>query len=621
MNAAEIRQMEALENQRALENLGRQLAAGSDYLTHEIRMYVQFGDLRNYQNFWEEVNHTRSREVLEDLIRLKALPEEIEFIRKSKAYSDHLIKTEEQAMQAVKDKDFDEARKLVFGKYYQEQKGLIMGNIGEFQSLIEKRTSQAVQKAQNQTGFYMLATNTCLAVAGLLVLYALVNIVRRRMIVPLENLTRVMRNDPAGNLEFEASLPAVKDEIYELTAAFNKMISEIKIAKDNEISYIREKELAERASQAKSEFLSSMSHELRTPLNAVIGFSQLLQGCELERDQRIYADHILKGGKHLLVLISEILDFAEMETKGLNLELADVNLNKAVEDTLDSLYPLARDKSISLVNGIQDKAFWVKGDYTKLKQAVRNLVVNGIKYNNSGGKVILHAERIAPQKIQLVVEDTGIGIPEDKLGQIFEPFARLRLEPVTTEGSGIGLTVVKKILGMMRGKISVDSTLGKGSRFVIELEEGEAVGESEHASKAVHLKKTEDTPEDEKNQKLVLCVEDNPSNLELIERIISLMPDNIALVSATTGKQAVQEARLHRPDLILMDIYLPDMTGIEVVRQLKRDKATNEIPVIAISAYALESDRELARKVGIDIYLTKPLDFIQFTKALQTYLN
>ncbi len=386
---------------------------------------------------------------------------------------------------------------------------------------------------------------------------------------------------------------------------------------DDQTSDLKEaKEKAEKANHAKSEFLSKMSHELRTPLNAILGFAQLFSISKkdpLTDWQKQNIQHILKAGNHLLDLINEVLDLSKIESG--NLEVLDDNvlLSSLIEEVVFLVRPIGQQKNISVINeSPEGEKIWVRGDPVRLKQALLNLASNGIKYNNPGGLVKIGATT-KNDKVIVKVEDSGIGIPENKLQEIFEPFSRLEIESVPVEGTGIGLSITKKLVELMNGSLNVSSRLGEGSLFEIGLVPG-TEGQSENTATDEDEERLEHRTKEELI-KSILYIEDNPSNLALIKRILSIYP-NIRLFTAPEAKMGIDLARAHNPNLILMDINLPGMDGITALKQLKNFEETKEIPVIALSANAMQSDIKKAMQCGFEDYITKPVDVNLFLKAV-----
>ncbi|MBC7958037.1 MAG: PAS domain-containing protein [Cytophagales bacterium] len=379
-------------------------------------------------------------------------------------------------------------------------------------------------------------------------------------------------------------------------------------AKNAEVNR-REREVALSESQAKSEFLSRMSHELRTPLNAVLGFSQLLLiGKDmLPPPQRSKVAHIQAAGEHLLALIDDVLDLSSLESDQIKLDLQPVPLNEVVREALPMVEALARANGVTVHTARVDGV--LLADRTRLRQMLINLLSNAIKYNRPNGRVTVSSV-VGETEVTLHVQDTGRGMNEDQLSHLFEPFNRLGLEREGIEGTGIGLAVVKALATRMHGQLSVSSQPGLGSTFAVQLPRAQqaaqgAVAEPEAVAKPVaRVRKGS-----------LLYIEDNPVNVLLVEELIRMRP-GLTLESASTGLAGVALAANLLPDLILIDIQLPDIDGFEVLRHLKQQAATAHIDCIALSANAMPTDIARATAAGFSDYWTKPIDFSNFLAAL-----
>ncbi len=392
-------------------------------------------------------------------------------------------------------------------------------------------------------------------------------------------------------------------------------ITSMKVAEKGILSA---KEEAEKANAAKSDFLSRMSHELRTPLNAILGFGQLMgQDPEdpLTQSQENRLSEIIKGGKHLLELIDEVLDLSRIESNKITISIENVNLHDVFLQTLNLALPMAQQNNISVENKLQ-KDLFVQADPTKLKQVLLNLLTNAIKYNSENGSVVLDAYEIAQSRVCISVKDTGIGIPTKQYKSIFEPFNRLDRDQTEIEGTGIGLTISKKLMEKMDGSVKVTSEVGQGSIFILELLKGyELKVSSPSKENCLALPKFKPNRDEYK----LLYIEDNTANLTLVRQILKRRKD-ITLLTAPQAQVGIDLARAHVPDLILMDINLPEIDGIEAFRRLSILESTKHIPVIAVSANAMELDIKKALKIGFKAYIKKPFDLKKFMQTIDVYL-
>ncbi len=381
----------------------------------------------------------------------------------------------------------------------------------------------------------------------------------------------------------------------------------------------RSKEEAEKANRAKSEFLSRMSHELRTPLNAILGFAQLLEMSPLDRDKREAVGQILKAGQHLLGLINEVLEISRIEAGRLSLSPEPVLISAAIQETLDLLTPMAVRRNIMLRDEVgKDRRRHVVADQQRLKQVLLNLISNAIKYNSDDGTVTIAAEEIDGNRLRVKVRDTGPGVKVENQAKLFIPFERLGAEQTGVEGTGLGLALSKRLLEMMGGSIGVQNNPDRGATFWMELPlVQDPVEQLETVMPAVP---TPVAPASQQRQRIVLYVEDNLSNITLIEHIIVHRP-HVKLVAAMQGRLGLDLAREHRPDLILLDLHLPDISGEDVLHGLRQEAALQNTPVIVISADATRGRIERLQSMGVLDYLPKPLDIKRFLQLLDSCLN
>ena len=379
------------------------------------------------------------------------------------------------------------------------------------------------------------------------------------------------------------------------------------------------KSVAEKANLAKSEFLSSMSHELRSPLNAILGFAQLMEsGSPAPAPaQKESIEQILQAGWYLLALINEILDLALIESGKLSLSLEPMSLDEVLGDCQAMIEPQAQVGGIQVIFPQWSSPVYINADRTRVKQVFINLLSNAIKYNRVGGRVEVHSKVGAAGRIRISFRDTGEGLSADKLAQLFQPFNRLGQEDGVEEGTGIGLVVSKRLVELMGGEIGAQSTVGVGSVFWVELDAAFApsllcsVAEAPALVPVVALANAQ--------RRSLLCVEDNPANLMLVEKLMARRPD-IRLLTARDGARGIEIARAERPDVILMDINLPGIGGIQAMAILAQFPETRLIPVIALSANAMPRDIERGLEAGFFRYLTKPIRVTEFMDTLDTAL-
>jgi CheY-like chemotaxis protein len=380
--------------------------------------------------------------------------------------------------------------------------------------------------------------------------------------------------------------------------------------------------VAEKANQAKSDFLSSMSHELRSPLNAILGFAQLMESSSPAPtdSQKESIAQILQAGWHLLKLINEILDLSVIEAGRLSVSTEPVSLAEVLSECQAMLEPEAQQRGIGMTFPKFGSALFVSADRTRLKQVVINLLSNAIKYNKDRGTVVVACSTNTPGLTRISVADTGAGLSPDKVAQLFQPFNRLGQEAVGgVAGTGIGLVVTKRLVELMGGTLGVESTVGKGSVFWCELLSTlPLILEAETSEEAASRDKT--PPPIGLLQHTLLYVEDNQANMKLVEQIIARRFD-IRLLTAVDGQIGIEMACKEQPTVILMDINLPGISGVAAMEILRKDPATAHIPVVALSANANPSDIEMSLAKGFFRYLTKPIKIKEFTDTLNAALQ
>jgi signal transduction histidine kinase/ActR/RegA family two-component response regulator len=421
-----------------------------------------------------------------------------------------------------------------------------------------------------------------------------------------------------------SSFPAIIS-ITALRSDQGDLIGYLLIGTDNSVRKRGELQLNEavaaavEANRAKTDFISSMSHELRTPLNAILGFAQLVEsGTPVPTPtQKRSIDQILKAGWYLLELINEILDLAHIESGKLTLSGESVSLTEVLAECRAMVEPQAQQRRIGMLFARLEQPRFVQADRTRLKQVLINLLFNAIKYNKPGGHVTVECTLCPPDTIRLSVRDTGPGLTPTQLAQLFQPFNRLGQESGAEEGTGIGLVVTQRLVHLMGGVIGVDSTPGVGSVFWVELALVSAPQLAPHDAVPTDAPRPEARPGTPLHT--LLYVEDNPANLELVEQIVARRTD-LRLLGAADASLGIEFARVYQPEVILMDINLPGISGIEAMKILRADPSTAHIPIIALSANAVPRDIQRSLEAGFFNYLTKPIKVKQLMDALDAAL-
>ncbi|MDO8299109.1 MAG: ATP-binding protein [Lacisediminimonas sp.] len=453
-----------------------------------------------------------------------------------------------------------------------------------------------------------------------------------------EAITRVLREGKVTNYELTALARDGKETVvsYNATTFYDRdrtLQGVVAVARDvterklldhalqeNNVELESAKSAAEKANLAKSDFLSSMSHELRTPLNAILGFAQLIESGapKLTPSQKRSTDQILQAGWYLLELINEILDLALIESGKLMLTQEPMSLAEVMSECKAMIEPQALKRDISISFPHFEDPHFVRADRTRLKQVLINLLSNAVKYNRQGGTVVVSVGTKTPKRLRICVADSGEGLSPEKIAQLFQPFNRLGQDANTEEGTGIGLVVSKRLIELMGGTIGMESTVGKGSLFWIEIDLTKERQTADCAAEPVSVAAAS-VLADPKVYTL-LYVEDNPANLMLVEDLVARRLD-MRLLSASDGHSGIEIARAAQPDVILMDINLPGISGTRALEILAEDPATAHIPVVALSANAMPREIAQGLKAGFFRYLTKPIRVNQFMDTLDEALQ
>ena len=426
---------------------------------------------------------------------------------------------------------------------------------------------------------------------------------------PINRLKTITQRIASGELEQRVGIDR-KDEIGELAASFNAMA-------DNLQKAINE---ANSANEAKSMFLSSMSHELRTPMNSILGFAQVLKSdpvTPLTDAQNQCVELMLSSGNHLLALINDVLDLSRIESGRISISPEIFLLDTVIAEVVAIFESVARKGSIKVIDKTDKSGIYIETDRIRIKQVITNLISNAVKYNRKNGTVTIYYTFPDNDRVCLKIEDTGYGIPEEELSSLFKPFTRLGMETTNIEGTGIGLTITKRLVELLGGRIGVESVVGKGSTFFVDFkrtkEPSGAVQETKEALDIQHSYKPT-------SHKTLLCIEDNAANLVLVQNILKRRPF-IEFVGVVDAESGIELIRGKRPDVILLDINLPGMDGYEALRILKSSDDTKDIPVIALSASAMQNEVEKGKSAGFFHYITKPVNVSQFLHIVDTALK
>ncbi|MBT4770612.1 MAG: response regulator [Rhodospirillaceae bacterium] len=417
----------------------------------------------------------------------------------------------------------------------------------------------------------------------------------------------------------------VEKRTEEIKSTNSRLENEVIERKEAEVQFKAARIEAENANHAKSQFLSNMSHDLRTPMNAILGFAQIMQidpDSPLTSDQEEAVRQIIKAGNHLLALINEVLDLSKIESGDVALSMDIVNTGDILDECLDLSKPLADARNITIEDNTGGTGALpnIIADHTRLKQVLLNILSNAVKYNREGGRIFLNILDSALGSLRINITDTGPGLSDDDIARVFNPFDRLGAENSEVEGTGIGMTITRRLVEKMNGSIGVESVLGEGATFWVEFQTwGDVDNEVPEPAALLEMAELENMNSSAAISNVggvtILYVEDNPANVALMERVITHL-GACELICILNAESAVELAVSRQPDLILMDINLPGMNGFEALEKLRAREETKDIPVIALSANAMQRDIEKGRQAGFNDYIIKPIHIPTLTKIL-----
>ncbi len=648
-----------------LNKLGESLADASDYLTDEAREYAITGDIAHLYNYWYEIEQTKTRDrVIEKLTGYHLPEQEKERLEEAKSFSDQLITIETYSMKMIllsqnkSESDFEyndeikeyisnvmacelpegyseftpekmkgKAVEILYDNNYINSKHRIMSPINEFQDIINQRLNSEVQVSVQGQRHALILQIVCFAIAILLMGFILLSF-QYFYISPLKGYTNQLQAEQSDGRKTEVSeiriQPGGAYELREFGRIFNELscllFQEVEKSAKAEKRMRIAKEEAVKASHAKSDFLARMSHELRTPLNAITGYVYLLNETDLDYKQQRYCDSIQASSDSLLGLISDVLDFSKIESGNMVVDNTPFSPMDLIEDIYHIMENTAKQKGICLKLDIRsDMPAVVIGDALKLRQVLMNLVGNAIKFTEEGTVTVCAEVEKADEdiiNIKFTVEDTGIGIKESEQDTIFQPF--IQSEAGTTRkygGTGLGLAISKKIVEhCSKGKetLQLESKTGKGSKFFFSMP-------FVTGSRDQLIEEREEPEWGKNSDKVVLLVDDNKINIDVESEIISGF--GVRVVTAASGIEAIEYIKGHKADLIFMDIRMPDMDGYESSCKIRRLKNGKKVPIIALSADAVEGVREKVLSFGMNDYITKPLKPVKLKKIMQQYFQ
>ncbi len=650
------RQDKVEENRIKYKKLGECLADASDYLTNEVRMFAVTQDITHFYNYWNEAEVIMTREnVINELKDGNGPKREFELLRAAKYYSDMLMQREITSMQLVLrsidvtentykedemlskwirdvlnyDVDLrydeldsnlieDESVMMLYDSTYQEYKDYIMGNIEEFQEKMNTRLDKSVNEAKQGTSgatvlqIFLFSVALCI-IGGLLVL------IHRFYVNPLKNYTQLIVQEKKGAKDIFHLNPEGANETVDLGNAFNNLSeainNELNMRKIAEEKMRMEKEKAEKANMAKSNFIAQMSHELRTPLNAINGYLYLIEKTDITEEQKRYTNNISLASNNLLEMINNILDFSKMEADKLKLEYSEFDILNLLDEVQCVLENEAANKNLSFRIVTEDSVpNYLMGDVIRIKQVLINLLYNSIKFTEEG-IVMLVIDCVKKEKdyctLSFKVKDTGIGVEEDKQQSIFDIFTQSD-DGISRKygGTGLGLPICRQIIKLASDKkydLHVESKIGEGSTFSFLMDFAIAKPlekEIEKIAPEYHVTKN----------KTIMIVDDNNVNLIMEKEILSKL--GFQVLTECDGRAAVERLQSEQVDLILLDICMPELDGYGVAKILRKSERHNNTPIIALTANVSKSVEESIKEAGMDAYLEKPINMDKLMTTL-----
>lgn len=640
----------AEQRRTEFKQLGMDLADASDYLTDEARKYAVTKDITHLNKYWEEINVTRTRDyVIDRLGELDSPPAEKALLAEAKKHSDDLVETERHSMRLVleglgepeanmvpevagyhltgdeqrlsSEEKFAKAREIMFDAKYDEDKRSIMSPIDQFQQVMNARLEAELAAAREGTGraAFLQAILAGIIIGAVALLF---RILFTQVNNPIKNYTGLLKDISFSNESFRLN-PEGSHELRLLANTFNDLYvtfqDELVKRKQAEETMKAAKDEAERANNAKSEFLANMSHEIRTPLNTITGYTYLLENTALAPRQKDYIDKVDMAANNLLGIVNEILDFSKIEARRMTLEIVDFDLFKILDDLCNMVSFEANSKGVRLDKHIAPGVpRYIKGDPVRLKQVILNLLANSVKFTHQGSISVGVEPAPAEQDrlgLRFSVADTGIGISGEQKKSLFQVFSQGDASTSRKYGgTGLGLAICKRMVELMGGHIEVESEPGLGSTFTFtaNFAAADKIPAEQDEREFAQLTRIYE-------KKKILLVEDNPINLQMTREILTRF--GFEIDAAENGFLALQMAEQNSYDAVLMDIRMPEIDGYETTRRIRALKNTANLPIIALSADAVEGVAERAKSAGMNGYLTKPLNPSKMIGILQSYLQ